>query len=525
MILRNMRCASARWAVCWTVAFSFCLHSANDYSARAAIVSTGDVTPDPNTTTSSSTFYVGNSAAASLTVDAGSTVTSGTSYIGNGSTATGVATITDASSKWNANSLTVGNARHGTLNISNGGTVTTSTIFAGEVGGSVGSISVSGSNSLLTTNSLDFGEGGTASMSVANGGSVVSSSAQLGSIEGSGSATIDGPGSTWQINGRLALDLGSITVKNGGALSSQFGAIGEGSTGSVTVSGSQSIWNNSNDVTLGSVPMGNGTLKILLGATVDTGGDTTVARDSGSAGKIVFDNGTLKTGGLLASVGDLQGTGTISAHGLVTDISLVFDTSHLLHQQLVFTDGASQNIAVNLDASLAGSMGAGFLGQGSLSIADGVVLNSKNGYLGYTAGSNGIATVSGPGSTWDMTGDLYVGRGGIGSLMIQNGAAVQVGGITTINTVVGSVINLSNGTLSTKSLIAAPTQLAGTGTINTHGLITDIPLVFDQAHPSQQQIVLASQPNQNVTINLNADGTGTMAQAIAPKVRSRSPAA
>ena len=30
-------------------------------------------------------------------------------------------------------------------------------------------------------------------------------------------------------------------------------------------------------------------------------------------------------------------------------------------------------------------------------------------------------------------------------------------------------------------------------------------LVFDQSHPLQQQIILASQANQNVTINLNAD--------------------
>ena len=335
------------------------------------------------------------------TVDAGSTVTSGTSYIGNGSTATGVATITDASSKWNANSLTVGNARHGTLNISNGGTVTTSTIFAGEVGGSVGSISVSGSNSLLTTNSLDFGEGGTASMSVANGGSVVSSSAQLGSIEGSGSATIDGPGSTWQINGRLALDLGSITVKNGGALSSQFGAIGEGSTGSVTVSGSQSIWNNSNDVTLGSVPMGNGTLKILLGATVDTGGDTTVRACFGIDRPNQLRQRHPQHGRIADEHWRFARHRHHSPHGLVTDINLAFDSTHSIAAAIRFRRRRDPERHACLNAG-ARRLNRPWFPRSWFPVRRRRRRRKLQKWLSqvYRSGSSGLATVKGAGITW-----------------------------------------------------------------------------------------------------------------------------
>ena len=71
-------------------------------------------------------------------------------------------------------------------------------------------------------------------------------------------------------------------------------------------------------------------------------------------------------------------------------------------------------------------------------------------------------------------------------------------------------ISFDHGTLTTRALWAAADKLSGTGTVNTHGLVTDVDLVFDQSHGIQQQVLLASQPGQAITINLNVDGTGSL---------------
>jgi fibronectin-binding autotransporter adhesin len=503
-------------AFCWAVALTLSSSSIYCSSASAAITFAGNVTPDPHTTTSTSTLNVANTTAGTLTIDGGSTVTSGLSYIGNSFSANGVVNISGTNSTWNAFLLFAGYNGSGTLHITNGGAANFQGMSLGENAGSTGSLSVSDPNSLLTTQSLTVGNNGVASMTVTNGGKVMSGGGELGQTNGSGTATIDGLGTTWQLSGDFVagnLGQGKAFVQNGATLSSLDGLLGiaSNSSGTVALTGAQSVWNITRDLTVGA--SGKGTLQVFQGATVNASGDTMIGRDT-SGGEIDFDNGVLNTGGLLTGINSLQGTGNISTHGLVTDINLAFDSTHPLQQQFVFTNYATQNVTVNLNASAVGSMGAGFQGQGSLSIADGLVVNSKNGYLGYRSGSNGVAIVTGAGSAWNITADLAVGLNGVGSLTIQNGGAVQVARTTTVDSAAGSGISFSNGTLTTQSLITGVTQLLGTGTINTLGLVTDSALVFDQTHPSQQQIVFASQPNQNVTVNLNADGAGIMGAGV-----------
>lgn len=68
------------------------------------------------------------------------------------------------------------------------------------------------------------------------------------------------------------------------------------------------------------------------------------------------------------------------------------------------------------------SVGEG--GTGHLAIANGGAVTALSGYLGYAAGSQGTATVTGPGSTWANSNELWVGDGGTGHLTIANGGAV-----------------------------------------------------------------------------------------------------
>ena len=66
----------------------------------------------------------------------------------------------------------------------------------------------------------------------------------------------------------------------------------------------------------------------------------------------------------------------------------------------------------------------------------------------------------------------------------------------------------NGGTLTTGTLLASPSQLTGTGTINATGLVSDVNLVFDAAHPLKQTISLNGLPNQNVTLNLDMSNGG-----------------
>jgi T5SS/PEP-CTERM-associated repeat protein len=59
-------------------------------------------------------------------------------------------------------------------------------------------------------------------------------------------------------------------------------------------------------------------------------------------------------------------------------------------------------------------------------------------------------------------------------------------------------------------LYACATQLSGTGTINTCGIISDVGVVFDSAHGVKPMVVLP-QPGQKITVNLDmAAGSSTL---------------
>jgi T5SS/PEP-CTERM-associated repeat protein len=67
----------------------------------------------------------------------------------------------------------------------------------------------------------------------------------------------------------------------------------------------------------------------------------------------------------------------------------------------------------------------GYSGQGTLSILDGGKVSNTFGYVGTASGGVGTVTVSGVGSQWTNTGNLYVGDAGQGTLSITNGGLVS----------------------------------------------------------------------------------------------------
>jgi fibronectin-binding autotransporter adhesin len=394
-------------------------------TARGAITPDGDISPSLPWD-GSTTGYIGNAASGTLTVDDGDSLLSSTGYIGYGSTATGVVNIAGSNSIWtNSSSLFVGYYGGGTLSITDRGSVSS---YYTEIADSPGS---------------------------------------------TGLVTVDGAGSTWINSGVLYVSgcfnyaggNGTLSITGGGSVSSSITEIGyhSGSIGVVSVDGTGSTWTNSGTLYVGYY--GCGTLSITNGGSASVNSNTYVGLGTGSTGVIDFGaiGGTLTTQSLLASPTQLTGTGTIVAHGLVSDVDLVFHSTDDLKQTRLF-QGAGQNVAVTLDltggSSTNGALGAGWKGAGSLTIQNGITVYSTLGFLGFQNGSTGAATVAGTGSTWTNSSTLYVGYDGAGTLSITGGGAVSSS---------GGYVGYENGAIGTVSVDGTGSSWTNSGNLNVGG--------------------------------------------------------
>jgi T5SS/PEP-CTERM-associated repeat protein len=540
-------------------------------SSWAGISSSGDVTPPfPRTWTSSTNGVIGGTGNGTVRVYAGGALLSNSVDLGLNAGATGTVIVDGTASTWAYNVVHVGNSGNGIMNIINGGSISNSDMGSSIVGlnaDSQGTVTVDGAGSLwYTPSGVTIGYSGNGTLYVTNGGTLATNGWDFSDFLGysagaTGTATVDGAGSTWAGGNDLYVGVsgtGTLSILNGGQVSNNGRGI-FGSMGMVTVDGAGSRW------TTGGLSVGNGTLRITNSGIVTAGRATSVGNSNGSGGTIDFGltGGTLTTESLYASPGQFAGTGRVNARGLISDIDLRFDASHGLSQTLTW-NGVGQAVTVGLDmtgvSSAVGDLGAGCQGAGTLTIRDGLNVTCRSGYIGYNAGSSGTVTVSGPGSTWTMssTSIFDVGWYGHGVLNILGGGKVTGSYSSNIGTWAGSrgtvtvdgqdsswsmmdslnvggyysgdgTLNITNGgsvsakrvnvtgrstinfgasggTLTTQNLYAAPTQLTGTGTINTLGLVSDFDLVVDATHGPKQALTW-NNTGQTVTVNLDLSGT------------------
>jgi fibronectin-binding autotransporter adhesin len=247
---------------------------------------------------------------------------------------------------------------------------------------------------------------------------------------------------------------GTVTV-NGGNLLSYYGYVGYGgsASGVVAVSGSTSKWTNGGTVTIGY--FGSGTLDITSGGSL-----------SDAAGYLGWQSGS-------------KGAVTVSGVG-----STWTNTYSLL---------------------------VGRYGSATLSISGGGSVSNADGYIGSYSGAKGIVAVDGAGSTWTSRGSLTIGvddnyYNNGGTLAITNAGSVSVVGETRVGAGRASTGTITfgpgSGTLTTQSFFASPSQLAGTGTVNARGLVTDIDLRFDSTHALKRTVTL-EQSGQSITVNLD----------------------
>ena len=155
-----------------------------------------------------------------------------------------------------------------------------------------------------------------------------------------------------------------------------------------------------------------------------TVGEGLYVGDEGAGELIIENGGRVETGTLFASLAALKGDGVLEASGVVLDgVNLVFDATHGLPQTVNF--GSGGQLKVTADGR--GDLGAGYRGTGELTIAEGIEVVSAYGYLGYSEGADGRATVRGMNSRWEIEEELFVGREGVGELLIEEGGTVFTG--------------------------------------------------------------------------------------------------
>ena len=434
---------SSDWATAGNWAWSGAVPTAGDDALVS--VATGN-TPIIGSATAAhaNTVVVGGGSNGILTILG--TLNSASGLLGNNlgtPTTSGSVTVSGSGANWsNSGDLHIGNYGVGVLNVQGGASLSAGNFYLGSTSGTNGSLILSGSGSTATSGGYAFiGNSGTGTLNVGSGTTLTSASGGVLGLYGgsSGTATING---TWNMgSGNLVVGSGgqgNLTISAGGDVSNAVGSIGSASNGltsSVTVIGAGSSWTNSDRLFVG--VYGKGQLDILSGATVSSG-DTALARYAGSTGTVNVSGagsswgigGSLRVGGDITDAANPGGTGTlnISNGGLVTSSAgSIGDSQNAIGS--VTIDNAAWNIS--------GRLGVGNFGKGTLTVQNGGTLTSTGGLVGWQSSStNNSVLVTGTGSTWTMSGHLYVGNEGQGTMTISAG-----GKVTNVDGFIGTVGN------------------------------------------------------------------------------------
>ncbi len=414
----------------------------NDSSVNAAVVGVG-------INAVAQTTIVGNSTQGDLTISGGGSLSGSFGVVGL-SGGDGAVTVTGAGSVWTATTnMTVGQSASGSLSVFSGGVVSSGGGQLGSNAGSVGTVTVDGAGSQWTmTNTITVGNHGQAMLTVSGAGAVSGNNAYLASSsDGDGTVSVTGTGSTLSVAHVLWVGesgVGALNVLAGGVASNDIGVIGRnsGSVGTASIDGAGSNW--------------------MLTGSLDVG-------QSGQGGLEVTN------GGVVGAV-----DGVIGANAGGTGTALV--------------DGAGSQW------NLTGSLDVGLDGQGGLTISNGGAVAGNLGYIGRNAGI-GTVLVTGAGSTWGMTNDLLVGDAGQGDMTIAAGASVINGG----------TVSVGNGAAGFGSVsitgAGSSWQISSNISIGSHGT-GEVTVANGGALTSASGIVVAAFAGSNGALNIGATAAG-----------------
>lgn len=299
---------------------------------------------------------------------------------------------------------------------------------------------------------------------------------------------------------------GMLTITNGAMLNSGQALLGDhaGSTGTATVTNGAS-WTAQN-IVVGSD--GTGTLSILNGGKVQapTGYGVFVGNSLGSSGTVTVDgSGSTLSGGAVAVGVDGNGTLLVSNGGTVSTTQFSSTIGEYAGSTGIatITGGGSSWLHTGTNSFVVGQDGAG-----TLNVLNGATVNTTAAeiVLGYQSDGSGTVTVDGAGSALSAS-NLVVGRDGTGTLVVSNGATVNSISLT-------SYIGQAAGSFGTATITGLGSRLivennalivggAGNGTLT----------IADRAAVSiEGNLILGAQAGSTGTLNIGG-GAGQAAAA------------
>ncbi|MBN1852743.1 MAG: hypothetical protein JW829_08460 [Pirellulales bacterium] len=247
---------------------------------------------------------------------------------------------------------------------------------------------------------------------------------------------------------------GTLNVYNGSSVFSNGGYIGYGvdeeatqvAYGHVYLTGADSSWTNTGQLTVGFRDSGSGGMDILSGASVSNT-DCYIGDQSGAVGQVNVSGSNSRWTTTDLTIGN-HGNGQLQIDGGGAVASTYASIGYGLRSEgdVSVTGSESQwNLSSNIQIANQGSA--------RLEIASGGHVRNAYGSIAYTKESSGIVEVKGSGSLWTNSEGLTIGNSGSAELDITNGGTVQV--TNTLQIWDAGTVNLSGGTIETGALVMA----------------------------------------------------------------------
>ncbi len=394
-------------------------------------------------------LMVASANGAMLTVDSDATVNiAETILIGADTNSTGIVSVSNGGTI-SAGSLVIADT-NSAFNLENGGTFEMTGSFDASMAGfnwtNGGTLSVAGALSGMSgaldgedrTLTLDGGNwnegagdltvglsGSGNSLNIENGGGATNANGYIGydSTALNNAVTVTGSNSVWNNSADLYVGYdgsgNSLTIEEGGEVISANGYVGFTSNAldnAVVVTGNDSVWNNAGMLQIGSAETNSGnSVTVSANGTVMTGA---LAIEEGNSFSL-NDGGTLRMTGDI-DLSDYTSTlnwnrgGNLSVGGSLlgkASTNLVVEgttntVAYLSSGRVITIDGSGANWENGGDTNLL----IGFTSSKSkLVVANGGTVDNADGFIGWSGSAGNSVFVSGTDSTWINRGNLYVG--------------------------------------------------------------------------------------------------------------------
>ena len=287
----------------------------------------------------------------------------------------------------------------------------------GHAGPDTGLLTIGAGQTLdvLGTTTVGAGLGGSGTINVVEGGEVETRDLVVGTATSSGTVVVDGFVSgigipaRWDVDGNLTV--GSTGIGNGDLIVQRNGHLSVASAANVQ----------------GTTFDGQGTLTVRTGASVDIA--STLTLSTGATVNLSDAGSSLTVGAVDNNGGTVHWTGG----------TLHIDNGRLRIDDSSFADLQISDLTVGQDMILKvtrvtggfDSLAVGNIGDGNMTIENGGVVESYNGYVGEAGAATGTVTVTGTNSRWSVTEDLCLGyiNNSSGALSITSGGQAEANSV------------------------------------------------------------------------------------------------